>query len=70
MGFVFLLKGTPEQFKLLLINKPCQMPAYQPATLHVGYGFNIENKKHSYGNNDAHTSNRQLPKRTAVSRQM
>jgi hypothetical protein len=28
-----------------LINKLGQAPAYQPATLHVGYGFNIENKR-------------------------
>ena len=69
MGLVFLLEGTPEQFKFLLINKLGQVSAYQPATPHVGYGFNIE-IKHSFGNNDAHTSNRQLPKRTAVSRQM
>ena len=44
MEIVFLLKGTPEQFKFLLIDKLGQVPAYQPATLHVGYGFNIENK--------------------------
>ena len=44
MGLVFLLKGTPEQFKFLLINKLGQVPAYQPATLHVGYVFNLENK--------------------------
>jgi hypothetical protein len=44
MGLVFLLKGTPEQFKFLLTNKLGQAFAHQPATPNVGYGFNIENK--------------------------